>query len=310
MDDTNAQPSPQLLTDITFDVVRKGYDPGQVDELLERIAVAVGQMQERLRQSSAAAEAAERRAADAGRAQSALQARITELENAVPAAPPAPSPEIEAEQAASVLALAQRTADAVLADARAAAARMVTDAEAESSSILAAAQARAEASITDLDDRRRRISAEIDALSVFMDEQRAVLAADLALISAMLDDPSALRVAPIPVGADATEEDAVDASDEFGTVPSSDLPTMAVPVVGAEADTADPAEDPELVEADTEEPAAAPPAEETPTPIRPTTIFDVEQTEDRLFGDEDDAADEAMRRFFDADFDDDDRFGR
>lgn len=310
MDDTNAQPSPQLLTDITFDVVRKGYDPGQVDELLERIAVAVGQMQERLRQSSAAAEAAERRAADAGRAQSALQARITELENAVPAAPPAPSPEIEAEQAASVLALAQRTADAVLADARAAAARMVTDAEAESSSILAAAQARAEASITDLDDRRRRISAEIDALSVFMDEQRAVLAADLALISAMLDDPSALRVAPIPVRADATEEDAVDASDEFGTVPSSDLPTMAVPVVGAEADTADPAEDPELVEADTEEPAAAPPAEDTPTPIRPTTIFDVEQTEDRLFGDEDDAADEAMRRFFDADFDDDDRFGR
>lgn len=310
MDDTNAQPSPQLLTDITFDVVRKGYDPGQVDELLERIAVAVGQMQERLRQSSAAAEAAERRAADAGRAQSALQARITELENAVPAAPPAPSPEIEAEQAASVLALAQRTADAVLADARAAAARMVTDAEAESSSILAAAQARAEASITDLDDRRRRISAEIDALSVFMDEQRAVLAADLALISAMLDDPSALRVAPIPVRADATEEDAVDASDEFGTVPSSDLPTMAVPVVGAETDTADPAEDPELVEADTEEPAAAPPAEETPTPIRPTTIFDVEQTEDRLFGDEDDAADEAMRRFFDADFDDDDRFGR
>lgn len=291
MEEMNGQPTPQILTEIQFKVTRKGYDPTEVDAFLERLSVAVGQMQEKLRQSSATAAAAEARVAEALRAQTALQSRIDELEGA-----PAPiatlSPEVEAEQAASVLAMAQRTADAVVNDARTSAAKTVADAEAEATNILFDAQSKAEASIGDLDARRRELAADRDALESFMDEQRAALASDLSRINAVLEDPRALRVAPLPINLDAPA--GIVKLDEEPTVPSSDLPTMATPVVTAESVTA------ESVTAGGEAAASA-------------SISESESESDdegQLFGASDDAADEAMRRFFDADFDDDDRFGR
>ena len=133
MDDTTAQATPQLLTDIQFNVARKGYDPSEVDAFLERLSAAVTVMQDRLRQSAAEAESAGRRAAEAERESAALRARIAELESGVVFTPVTAetSPEVEAEQAASVLAMARRTADAVVNDARATAATMLTEAEAE-----------------------------------------------------------------------------------------------------------------------------------------------------------------------------------
>ena len=127
-----------------------------------------------------------------------------------------------------------------------------------------------------------------------MDEQRAALSADLSRIQAVLDDPRALRVAPLPVGSETASASSVLESSEELAVPSSDLPTMATPAVATESD------------------ATASPAVESAGPAR---IFDAEadsekNEEGQLFGESDDAADEAMRRFFDADFDDDDRFGR
>lgn len=284
MEEMNGQPTPQILTEIQFKVARKGYDPTEVDAFLERLSVAVGQMQEKLRQSSATAAAAEARAAEAARAQTALQSRIDELEGA-PAPVAALSPEAEAEQAASLLAMAQRTADAVVNDARTSAAKMVADAETEATNIVHDAQSKADASIGDLDARRRELAADRDALEAFMDEQRAALASDLSRINAVLQDPRALRVAPLPMDLDAPAE--IIELDEEPAVPSSDLPTMATPVVTAESVTAG------------GEAAASASISESES-----------DDEGQLFGASDDAADEAMRRFFDADFDDDDRFGR
>lgn len=312
MDETTAQPTPQLLTDIQFKVARKGYDPTEVDAFLERLSGAVGQMQDRLRQATAATEAAERRAAEAVRAQSLLQARLTEVENAPRQSPSAMGPEAEAEQAASVLAMAQRTADAVVNDARTAAAKLLSEAEAEAANIVGDARATAAASIGDLDARRRELEADAAALDAFLLEQRAAISADVSRIQTVLDDPRALRVAAPPQGsvrsddAEATEDiHSAESPEQDVAVPSSDLPTMATPIVETE----------ETAGGSDLGAEASAPSEAAPI----AKVFDVEESGDdeeephdggRLFDDTDDAADEAMRRFFDADFEDDDRFGR
>lgn len=292
MDDTTAQATPQLLTDIQFNVARKGYDPSEVDAFLERLSAAVTVMQDRLRQSAAETESAGRRAAEAERENAALRSRIVELESGAVLSPVTSeiSPEVEAEQAASVLAMARRTADAVVNDARAAAATMLTEAETEAANIMRDARARADATVGDLDARRQELTADAVALEVFMDEQRAALSAGLSRIQAVLDDPRALRVGALP-----EQREPSPILDEEPVVPSSDFPTMATPVIEEEIlpETAEP------------EPTAS-----------AARIFDVEEVDTAaaddgaLFDVKDDEVDEAMRRFFDADFDDDDRFGR
>src|SRR5512139_2698703 len=114
--------TPHLLTDVRFSVARKGYDPDEVDNFLERVSAAVAQLQDKLRQATADAEAAEGRAAEASRQQTILQARVDKLEDdlaaagSAPAAPaePARAPEDDAAEASKVLVLAQRTADAAV----------------------------------------------------------------------------------------------------------------------------------------------------------------------------------------------------
>ena len=45
--------NPQLLTDVKFSTHRKGYDPDEVDNFLERVSAAVAQLQDKLRQATA-----------------------------------------------------------------------------------------------------------------------------------------------------------------------------------------------------------------------------------------------------------------
>jgi len=47
--------TPHLLTDVRFSVSRKGYDPDEVDNFLERVSAAVAQLQDKLRQATASA---------------------------------------------------------------------------------------------------------------------------------------------------------------------------------------------------------------------------------------------------------------
>ncbi len=309
MEEKFAQASPQLLTEIQFKVSRKGYDPGEVDAFLERLSAAVTQMQDRLRQSTATTQEAERRAADAVRASEALQARVDELESGLVFAPPPEdaSPEVEAEQASSVLAMARRTADAVVNEARTNAAAILLEAEGEAANIILDAKKKADAAVGDLDAVRQELRADADALAAFLDEQRASLSADLSRIHNVLDDPRALRVGSPP----AMKE--LGSFESDGAVaPSSDFPTMATPVI--------------------DDPAAADGSiKNAPSESAPVRIFDLEQIEanraaaakapdsedeqpegGELFGAKDDEVDEAMRKFFDANFDDDDadRFGR
>ena len=41
--------TPHLLTDVRFSVAKKGYDPDEVDNFLERVSAAVAQLRDKLR---------------------------------------------------------------------------------------------------------------------------------------------------------------------------------------------------------------------------------------------------------------------
>jgi cell division initiation protein len=300
--------TPHLLTDVRFSVSRKGYDPDEVDNFLERVSAAVAQLQDKLRQATADAEAAKAREQEAVRAQAQLKARIAELESGgavqIVAAPAVPvitrSGDEEAEAAASVLVMAQRTADSTVNEARTSSAQMLVEAEQEASRILGVARVQADESLRDLERTRNNLAADNAALEAFVNEQRAVLAGGVSRIQAVLDDPSALRVSPAPVA----------------VAPVVPVAAVAAPV--QEAPVPEPVE--ELVDTaivtvddlDDSAPGKLFPSEENPTDSGPPTaavsIFDA--NEDDFLSDSDDDADAAMRRFFDADFEDDERFGR
>ena len=292
--------TPHLLTDVRFSVSRKGYDPDEVDNFLERVSAAVAQLQDKLRQATSTAEAAEARAADAVRNESRLQARISELETSV-AASPAPAvvapirsvdPSIEADQASSVLVMAQRTADATINEARTNAAKMLTESEIEASRILSAAKTQTDDALRDLDSTRRELAADNAALEAFLSEQRAVIANGLSRIQAVIDDPTALRVGTPPV--------------EFASpsVIQDPAPAPMAPVRVSEPEVFQPvlADDSSW----TPESSSAGLFADDEADSGPATAA-VPALDDEFLAEDDDDADAAMRRFFDADFDDDRR---
>ena len=57
--------TPQVINEVEFHQKMRGYDPDEVDDFLERVAVAVEQLQARVRQAEQRAVSAERRGADA-----------------------------------------------------------------------------------------------------------------------------------------------------------------------------------------------------------------------------------------------------
>ena len=154
--------SPQDITTATFAIVKKGYDPGEVRSYLNGVSKALESSQ----QQATAMEA---------RARAAV-AKLQELTQAEQAAPPAPAeaapgPE-ESDAIGRTLLLAQRTADGLIAEARADADTMVNAARAEASTMVADAQRQAETAIEEaraegrkaLESERARVESDVQAL--------------------------------------------------------------------------------------------------------------------------------------------------
>src|SRR5213594_244405 len=57
--------TPQVINEVEFHQKMRGYDPDEVDDFLERVAVAFEQVQERIRAAEQRAAGAEQRAAEA-----------------------------------------------------------------------------------------------------------------------------------------------------------------------------------------------------------------------------------------------------
>src|SRR3954452_24565721 len=97
--------TPQVINEVEFHQKMRGYDPDEVDDFLERVAVAVGQLQDRGREAAERAAAAER--------------KLTQAEQQAHLAPePGAVDEDDADTIKRTLILAQKTADAAVHEAQ------------------------------------------------------------------------------------------------------------------------------------------------------------------------------------------------
>lgn len=197
--------TPKLLTeDVDFRVAYRGYDRDEVDDFLERVAVAVGQLQQQLTEAVARARSAESRLKAGPGAASAPEA-----------APAAPSPARAAEaedlneELRRTLVLAQRTADSAIREAREQAAqiradaeeraqRTVTDAEAGARRKADEARTKLLAEIAELEGIRESMRGDVSVLERHLEEQRLQLRSSFQELQRLLDDPSSFRISPTP----------------------------------------------------------------------------------------------------------------
>jgi len=214
--------TPQVINEVEFHQKMRGYDPDEVDDFLERIALAVGQLQERIGEAEARAAAAERRAAE-------IETRAREVLKQQPAAPDL---EEETETIRRTLLLAQKTADAAVREAEDEAQRVIGAAQEKASTLLSDAQTQARRVVSDAevearktaDETRQRIVNEIialeetrDALKAdqgilerHLDEQRLRLRSTIGDLQRLLDDPARLRAMNAPDLTTATRPSIVD----------------------------------------------------------------------------------------------------
>lgn len=173
--------TPQLLTEVKFREEWRGYNRDEVDNFLERLAVALKDLQSRFDQMS------ER----AARAEQQLLESTSE------------------DQVRRTLVLAQRTADAALDEAREESERMMSEAEEHARATIAEAeeraalleadaQSRTQAELGSLAARRAELSAEAEALADFVAEHRGRLQAELREQLSWLGKPGRLELPPPP----------------------------------------------------------------------------------------------------------------
>ena len=152
--------TPKLLTEVEFPDQRKGgYAKDQVDDFLERVAAAVGELLTRL-------EDAEERAA---RLERELAERPDE------------------DEVRRTLVLAQRTAVSAVEEARA-----------EAKQLVEAAQDEAAAKVAELEDRRALLGKELAQLQEFVDQNRQRLIGELRRQLEDLERGGLLDLAPLP----------------------------------------------------------------------------------------------------------------
>ncbi len=213
--------NPQLLTDVKFSTHRKGYDPDEVDNFLERVSAAVAQLQDKLRQATERAEAADAQVAEARRLQAEAEAAAEQVRSGAPGTPSSGAGRAGGDdELKKVLVLAQRAADQAVeeanatatrtvADARAKAVNLLAEAEQERDRMLAKARRKADAAaeerarelheqVTSLDAVRGDLRADVDALNGYLEGERTRLRRQLGELARIVDDPTALMLLAAP----------------------------------------------------------------------------------------------------------------
>ena len=174
--------TPQTLREVEFREKLRGYHPDDVDDFLEEVAVAVGQILTRLQ------------AAESGLPPApAPVAAWTDVKPAAPVPAPVPAavvaepvPAADAPTSDTLrrtLLLAQRTADLAISEAESSARQIVEHAEAEAARIKAEAQlavsammdeatARTEGMVGDLEAKRANLEREIASLHTWASQHR------------------------------------------------------------------------------------------------------------------------------------------
>jgi cell division initiation protein len=173
--------TPQQLCEVEFSEQWRGYNRDQVDDFIERVAAAVSTLQDRLRKMTERAVRAEQKAQEGSEADGA--ARRT-------------------------LVLAQRTADATMAEAKETAARVIAQAQEEARAIILASETAvdtmptagptARAEIADLEVTRSRLQADVAALESHVTDRRARIKGLLDELQRRVDEGLEGRIAQWP----------------------------------------------------------------------------------------------------------------
>jgi DivIVA domain-containing protein len=172
--------TPQQLCDVEFSEQWRGYSRDQVDDFIERVAAAVAALQDRLRKMTERAVRAEQRSRDGGESDGGAR---------------------------RALVLAQRTADATVAEAKETAARLIAQAQeearaiilsAENSEDIPAGEPTARAEVADLEVTRSRLQADVAALESHVSDRRERIKDLLGELQRHLDEGLDWRIAQWP----------------------------------------------------------------------------------------------------------------
>ncbi|HEY3144632.1 MAG TPA: DivIVA domain-containing protein [Acidimicrobiales bacterium] len=182
--------TPQALHDVEFREARRGgYNTRDVDDFLERVAVGIAQLQDRLREAYHRAEAAESRLGD-------MQRQLDDVQRRGPEGPSDAD-----ETLRRTLVLAQRTADATIKEAKDEASRMLSEAHEEASRTRASAESDAlrdaRVEMDQLSSSRDALLADIEAIEQHLDDQRTRLRGGISELQQLLES-SALKPTPVP----------------------------------------------------------------------------------------------------------------
>ena len=178
--------APELFESVTFREKWRGYDPDDVDDFLERVAVSVSDLQALVREANDRVERAEQRSRE----------------------------KVDADESMKrTLVIAQRTADQVLGEADDEATRIVEGAREEAAGIIRRAeheavriaedaQRRLRDDLRALERARDRLRTDVGALERFVDGERTRLRDELSARLAEIDDPATLRLGAAPEARD------------------------------------------------------------------------------------------------------------
>ncbi|MGH9247492.1 MAG: DivIVA domain-containing protein [Acidimicrobiales bacterium] len=199
--------TPQVINEVEFPLKVRGYDPDEVDDFLERMAVGVGQLQERLQQVTERAATAERRAVELEQSAREMERMVADRPDAVAASATPAAPADETEQLSRTLTMAQRFVDQAMREAQEEADRLVGEARTRTEQLRAEAdaelrRARAEShtqiadEVAQLEQARDSLQGDVDALTAHVEAHRERLKAALAEFAKVLDHPDTLRAEP------------------------------------------------------------------------------------------------------------------
>src|SRR5581483_1470056 len=246
--------TPQQLCDVAFSEQWRGYSRDQVDDFIERVAAAVSTLQDRLRKMTERAVRAEQQAKEGSEADGA--ARRT-------------------------LVLAQRTADATVAEAKDTAARLIAQAQEEARAIILAAESAADtvpaaeptarAEIADLEVTRSRLQADVAALESHVTDRRARIKGLLDELQRRVDEGFDGRIAQWPTPGEPAVDDEPVYEDDTDVV-FLDATSAEVDTTSADDVVEEPAQEPaeettDEVSEDEVDLEPAPPEWEPPEPV-------------------------------------------
>jgi cell division initiation protein len=182
------------LTDIKFNEAKRGYDPVEVDNFLEKLGDAVVKLQEKVREANRRADDAERRAIEAHRVSSEAEKRALDAEARVAAGGGDSGEDELAETLKKTLLLAQRTADETVKEAKADAEQLVAEARKRATREIEDATRTAAAKLASVEEeiraKRATETAELRTQVDKLEEIRVQLVAD---VEALEGHTTALR---------------------------------------------------------------------------------------------------------------------